>query len=451
MQPMKAKRTLRTFLPLFLAVLLCLASLTSCEAASVNAPIFGSVANKIDDALRTAFNEEADAREDAADAYAASGEVLENAAGEPIDMTAYIAKLRRDATLLRGLSYDAYQLAIMDNLFSIYYIMPYQSVYSLAPDIAYLIAEYSDLSRFTDPELTTELITEAYFVALDEIFAGFVNSETAKSESESPGTFVGIGVSVTPRRDGYIDIISVFADSPAYEAGIMPGDILVSVDGVDVATQGYNEIVNMVRGEENTAVALTLRRDGEEYSISVVRRRVQNVTVTYKILSEGTGKTALIHIAEFSETTFSEFVTAVAAAEEAGADSFIFDVRNNPGGNMEAVLGVLEYILPDTGTTPLIRIETNYSTQNYFSVEDYIKGRAEYASLAPQYAAAKDHEITARMAVLCNQNTASAGELFTSCLMDFGAAEVYGETTYGKGLGQSYFQLSDEYISGAYP
>lgn len=443
---MKTKRLLRTLAALLLGTVLCISTLTSCEVATVNAPIFSDAASKIDDALRSAFNAEAAKREDAADAYEASGEVLENEAGEPIDMAAYIAELRTDAALLRGLTYDAYQLAIMDNLFSLYYINPYQSVFTLAPDIAYLVAEYGNLSLLTDSEITTELITEAYFVALDEIFAGFVNSETARLEAENSSTFVGIGVSVTPRKDGYIDIISVFASSPAHGAGIMAGDILVAVDDVDVATRSYNEIVSMVRGEENTSVRLTLTREGVPYTVSVLRKKLQNVTVTYKLLPEGTGNTALIHLSEFSETTFTEFVAAVNAAEAAGATGFVFDVRNNPGGNLEAVLGVLEYILPDTGETPLIRMETNYSSQNYYSVEDYIRGRADYAELAPVYAPAKNHEITARIAVICNGNTASAGELFTSCLMDLGIAEVYGETTYGKGLGQSYFPLSDEYM-----
>lgn len=443
---MKKNKFLRTFFALLLGALLTLGSLTSCEAAAVNAPIFQDVANKIDGALRTALNAEAAAREDAADAYEASGEVLENEAGEPIDMTAYIAKLRSDATLLRGLSYDAYQLAIMDNLFSLYYINPYQSVVTLAPDIAYLVAEYGNLPLLTDSEITTELITEAYFVALDEIFAGFVNTETAKLETENASTFVGVGVSVTPRHDGYIDIISVFAGSPAYDADIMVGDVLIAVDGVDVTTKSYNEIISMVRGEENTAVSLTLTREGVPYTVSVTRKMLQAVTVTYKLLPEGTGKTALIRLSEFSKTTFTEFVAAVTAAEAEGATSLIFDVRNNPGGDLEAVLGILEYILPDTGTAPLIRMETKYTSQSYYSVEDYIKGLADYAELAPVYAPAKNHEITARMAVLCNGNTASAGELFASCLMDLGIAEVYGETTYGKGLGQFLFPLSDEYM-----
>ena len=122
----------------------------------------------------------------------------------------------------------------------------------------------------------------------------------------------------------------------------------------------------------------------------------------------------------------------------------MFDVRNNHGGQLEAVLGILEYILPETDL-PLIRIQNKNDATSIHSVEGYLISKGADKETLAVYAPAKDHEIGMRMAILCNERTVSASELFTSCLMDFGCAEVFGVTTYGKGLGQRSYRASDYY------
>jgi carboxyl-terminal processing protease len=332
----------------------------------------------------------------------------------------------------------------MDDLYARYYIGTYQSVLSVIPTMVDILASYARFDVITDEQTGTDVLFQCYILAIGEIFAGYVDSETATEEEESSNTYVGVGVSVTPRDDGYIDIIAVFDNSPAKDAGITAGDILTAVDGADISVLDYNEVLRRVRGEIGSTVSLTLTRDGTPYTVTLTRRTVQNVTVTHKMLSLGTGKTGFIRISEFSDTTFTEFIAAVEALEAAGATEFVFDVRHNPGGQLESVIGILEYILPDS-PLPIVRRQFKNSTESIHSVEQYLSARSAPKELLELYAPAKDHALVAPIAVLCDEYTTSAGELFTSCLLDFGYAEVYGETTYGKGLGQTVYRVSDYY------
>ena len=441
------KNRLRALLVLFACLILLssLLSFSSCALMRASAPpIFAEEAEAIRLSLDTALTEKATALEIAAEEYEASGEILKDEEGNDIDMEAHIADLRATATSLRTLPYLPYPLAIMDDLYARYYIGAYQSVLSAIPKMVELLASYARFDMITDTASGTDALFQCYTLAIEDIFAGYVDTETATEEEESPSTYVGVGVSVTPRDDGYIDIISVFDNSPAKDAGIAVGDILTAVNGTDIAGIEYNDVVRMVRGEIGTSVSLTLTRDGVAYTVTLTRRAVQNVTVTHKMLSLGEGTTGLVRISEFSATTFTEFVAAIEALEAAGATEFIFDVRSNPGGHMESVLGVLEYILPES-TLPLIRLESKEETESIYSVEEYLSSRGADSEMLASYAPAKNHVITAPIAVLCDEYTTSAGELFTSCLIDFGYAEVYGETTYGKGLGQTTYRVSDYY------
>lgn len=431
-------------LALILLLLASLLSLTSCSGANVTKPILQDSADEIEQVLASTLADKAEELEDDAAYYARTGETVTDESGAPVDMTAYVARLRKTAQELRAMKYDAYVLAIMDDLYAKNYIGTYTPLVELLPDMVDVLAEVGDFTYITDKATGTQALIECHLIVIDDIFASFVDSETAEEEAEMPTSYVGIGVSVTPREDGYIEIISVTEGSPAELAGIAVGDVLIAVDGTDVASIGYNETVNLVRGEAGTSVLLTLKRDGVLYQTTATRAVVKNVTVTHKMLSLGEGKTGYIRISEFSQGTFTEFVAAVTALEAAGATELVFDVRNNPGGHMEAVLGVLEYILPET-ELPLIRLEYKGATENIYSVEGYLSSAGADSETLAEYAPAKDHEIDMRMAILCNGHTVSASELFTSCLMDFGCAEVFGTTTYGKGLGQRSYRMTDYY------
>lgn len=410
--------------------------------------ILAESANEIDTALRLALENKAASLENLALEYEGSGEIVKDANGDDVDMAAYIAHLRERAAALRGIEYIPYELAIIDDHYARFYIGVYRSVISLVPDMVNILAEYGNFSVITDEVSGTEALLQCYVLATEDTFDSYVDRETAKEENESPTTYVGIGVSVVRRADGYIDIIAVTEGAPAQVGGIVSGDILIAVDGTDISTIDYNEVLSRVRGEEGTTVTLTLRRGDQEYTVTLTRATVQNVTVTHKMLTLGNGKTGYVRISEFGKGTFTEFVEAITALEGAGAQSYVFDVRNNPGGQLMAVLGILEYILPDT-EAPLVRQEYKNSSVHYYSVEEYITATGASASDFTTYAPAKDHEISGRIAVLCDEYTASAGELFTACLMDYGKAEIYGTQTYGKGVGQTALLITDYYALNA--
>lgn len=435
-----------SFLLSVVLVFVLLASLTfnSCALQDVP-PIFEEEAAAIQTALDPLLAAKAEALDTAANEYEVSGEIIKDENGNDVDMTSYIARLRANASILRTLTYEPYALAIMDDLYARKYIGVYRSVISMLPTMVDLLASVFLLDELTDESVTTEALLVAYTLSLEDIYASYVDNETAKEESEMPTSYVGIGVSVTPREDGYINVISVTRGSPAEGGGILPGDILIAVEGDDISDIDYNDVVNLVKGEVDTTVTLTFKRGNENYTVTLTRRIVENVTVEHKMLSIGGGTTGYIRISEFSTGTFNEFVTAVEALEAAGATEFVFDVRNNPGGNAEVVIAILEYLLPDDITHPIVRFDSREGSTDFHSVEEYLRSYGASETAIAKFAAAKDHELNARMAVLCNEYTASAGELFTSCLMDFGVAETYGTTTYGKGLGQSSYRVTDYY------
>lgn len=441
------KNRLSAILSLILLLSLLASSLvlTSCARQTVVKPILQNSADEIASALDPLIAAKADALDAAASGYEASGEILKDENGADIDMQAHIAALRAKAAKLRMLEYRPYALAIMDDIYARKYIGVYRSVLSMLPAMVDILAEDVLLDQLTNDLITTDALFACYTLAIGDIYASYVDNETAKEEQTMPTSYVGIGVSVTPRDDGYINIISVTKNSPAEEAGILPGDILIAVEGDDISDTDYNQVINLVRGEVNTEINLTFKRNESSYTARIVRRIVENITVEYKMLQQAKGTTGYVRISEFGAGTFDEFVAAIEALEAEGATEFVFDVRNNPGGNAEAVIAILEYILPDDIESPIVRFDSRDGSKHFYSVEDYLKGYDVDDATLEKFKAAKNHSIDARMAVLCNEYTASAGELFTSCLMDFGVAETYGTTTYGKGLGQSSYRVSDYY------
>ena len=444
---MNRKSKLLTLISLALVVFLLASLLTlpGCAAIFGVTPIFEDEAEAIDASLSLALDKKADALDTLASDYESSGEVLKDQDGNDINMVDYIAMLKSYAQILRDLTYEPYALAIMDDLYASKYIGVYRSVLSLIPKMVDCLAEGFYLDMITTKAMATDALIVCYIYALEDFYAGYVDAQTAQEEEDMPTSYVGIGVSVTPRDDGYIDIVSVTRNSPAEAAGILPGDILIAVDGIDVSGVDYNQVVLLVRGEEGTDITLTFSRDGAPYTVTVTRAIVDNITVEYKLLSSDTGKTGYLRISQFSPTTFSEFVTAIEALEAVGAEEYIFDVRNNPGGNAEAVIAILEYILPDDISHPIIRLERKDRAESFYSVEQYLLSKEQSDEMIASYAAAKNHTIDARIAVICNEFTTSAGELFTSALKDFGYAEIFGTTTYGKGLGQTSYRVTDYY------
>ena len=247
----------------------------------------------------------------------------------------------------------------------------------------------------------------------------FNKEENAQQQSSANGTFVGIGVRVTYHESiNGIYIYGVVEGSPAYNAGIQKGDIIIATDSVTFKDGNYRELLNSISGKVGSSVTLKVLRQGKELSFTANRAVVNNENVLYQKLNDGI---AYICIYSFYDTTFtSQFTTAISKAQADGCTKYIFDLRNNSGGYLEQVCKSLDILLPK-GT--IINIVEAGKTSVIESDENCITSQG--------------------MVVLCNGETASAAELFTAALRDYKLAEIVGETTYGKGSMQTQLTLSD--------
>ena len=244
------------------------------------------------------------------------------------------------------------------------------------------------------------------------------------------GSFVGIGVTVV-RNDleGTILVTGVEQDSPASKAGIQPDDYIVGVNGERVSEIGAPATVNKIKGEVNTSVSVTVLRGNDEITFELIREQITEITVLYEII-DGT-KTGYIKIKSFKGNTASQFKEAVDAIEAAGADSIIFDVRQNPGGYLDAVTTMLSYLVPS---------DTKIVSFSSSKPSIYAKHGTAYEPT--------DHVLNIPSVVLCDESSASASELFSAAMRDYNdmgilSAAVIGNTTFKKGIMQSTISFND--------
>ena len=348
----------------------------------------------------------------------------------PLDYTFDTEEMNRFLALVE---YD--KLLQVQEIFEALYVGEYKPYSEIGIDVIKSIAATIELEKITTVDEATTAFIDAYLHVMGDKYAYYYDAEAYKDyQQDVEGEYAGIGVSVTMTEDRYIEVLNVFSESPADKVGILPGDILVEVNGEDIVELGYYKTIDMVRGEIGTSVNLTVDRDGERLSFDVVRDKVTEVTVEYEMKDDGLG---YIRITSFDSKTYSQFVEAYTQLEEQGAKGLIFDVRNNPGGTLDSVVAILEYILPNG---PIVHMEYKNPANNY--TISSVKDCSPLFNFYNRYY--KNHEIKLPMVVLTNENTASAGELFTSSLNDYDAATVVGVRTYGKGVGQRGFSLTDE-------
>ena len=327
-------------------------------------------------------------------------------------------------------------LSAMHRYYSLYYIGELGTDEELAEAIVGFYAEYRDLIDESDPGDVTDLLCEGYLAAAGDKYAYYMNPEAyAEYTSDMSGNYVGIGVQVTNDAvERTVTVTAVFPDTPAFEAGVLAGDTIEAVGDTAASAISFAELVNRIRGEEGTDVTVTFARNGETYSRTMTRRTVVQVTASATV-RDGTPKIGVLRITEFDNTTERQFKAALDGLLAEGVDGIVFDLRNNPGGYLSAVLSVLDYLVPDG--TPL-------AGYLYFdgSLETDAANSQNYDGSAVDHALSSDLPV----AVICNAHTASAGELFTCALQDYGArgilnVSVVGTVTYGKGTMQTLLSL----------
>ena len=255
-------------------------------------------------------------------------------------------------------------------------------------------------------------ILKGYVAGLDDKYSRYLSAdEYIDEQNENAGELIGLGLTLSEDESGYIRIDSIIADSPAIESGIQNGDIIISVDGVDVIETGFNEAVEAMNGSEGTSITLTVRRNGVDTDYTFTRRSIELVTVTGELID---GYIGYIKIDGFKQNTPDQFINTLQHLTSNGAKALIFDLRDNPGGLVESVEECLDPLLPE----------------GVIAIAEYKDGHSETIVYSDS------SELDMPMTVIVNKNTASAAELFAASLRDFEKAELVGEKTYGKGVMQ---------------
>ena len=296
----------------------------------------------------------------------------------------------------------------------------------LAKEIVSLFVEhFYDNIDLSSKDAVTDAVLQCFVAALGDRWAYYRTAEQYLDYSgslEGGSEFVGIGVQVNPET---LEISTVFIDSGAYEAGIKPRDIIYGVDDKTVENTSSAELLEMIKGEVNTTVKIVVKRGDELKEFTVTRKLLTQRTVNYDIDENNLGH---IQIFQFLASTSEEFREAVDYCTTRNVKALIIDVRGNPGGLLNSVVEIIDYLAPDKDDRRI----ASY-TQSGQNIVFYTNDK---------------HSVDVPVVVLCDENSASGAELFTAAMRDYGKEGVMdtlviGKTTFGKGLVQSSFLLYD--------
>jgi carboxyl-terminal processing protease len=272
----------------------------------------------------------------------------------------------------------------------------------------------------------TDALIYSYIAAVGDKYSVYrTASEYEDYNTDLSGEFYGIGVVVTyDYVQGTLTVTEVLSGGGASDAGIKVGDLIHKVDGELVSEIGYSKAIDMVRGENGTTVKITVLRGDAELEFTITRKKVVEESVSYSI---DENKIAYIKISSFKENTVKQFKDAIEDVVEKGAVGIIYDLRSNPGGYLSTVVSMISMISPKGAT--IVSFSNDYGPP----VKDSNHSSLELPTV-----------------VICNENTASAAELFTAAIRDFGDTFEYfdvtlvGTKTFGKGIMQSTYLFTDD-------
>lgn len=273
-----------------------------------------------------------------------------------------------------------------------------------------------------DPEVQEESFYDGIMNGLDDPYSVYYTKEEYQDLLEdNSGEYFGVGAVVTQDSAMKVTVVRPIKGSPAEAAGVKADDVIVEVDGTEITDQELSLVVEMIRGEKGTTAHIKVYRPSEDkyLEFDIKRAEVENVSVDYRMLENNVG---YISVTQFYENTPKEYKEAVEDLEKQGAKGLIVDLRDNPGGLLNAVVEMCAYTL-DGGNIVTTKDRDGNITSSYEDKDD--------------------HSIDIPMVVLVNGNSASASEIFAGAMKDTDTAELVGTTTFGKGIVQSILPLSD--------
>lgn len=303
---------------------------------------------------------------------------------------------------------------------------------TMAQEIAQGTAKYTEIMNLVDqyfigedidPTVVNDAMASGIISGLGDRWSYYVSAEDYQSYVENiNNAYVGVGITISAKSDedenllGY-EVSEVTAGGPAEEAGVLAGDVLTHVNGTDVTEITLTETKNLVKGEEGTTVELTFQRGEAQVTMTVERRAMTVIPAEGCLLD---GNVGYIIIDNFDSGCAETVKALIEALQSQGAESLLFDVRNNPGGLKAELTELLDYLLPE-GIV--------FHTVNYAGDEDIVMSDAACVDMP--------------MAVLVNESSYSAAEYFACALQEYGVGTVVGQKTFGKGYYQVGLQLSD--------
>ena len=296
----------------------------------------------------------------------------------------------------------------------------------------------SDSSHVQKIEYLEKMIDQEYLGEVDNaemaegIYAGLVYGlgdvysryytadEYAQETASTDGAYAGIGVSIQKNKNGGVQIAECYEGGPGAEAGLQTGDVITAINDTDVTDMELSDVVSLIRENKDNTIVLTVFRENEEKSreISVDVTDVELPSVFGEMLDK---KTGYIQITQFTGVTPQQYKDMFAELKDKGMERLVIDLRDNPGGLLTSVCDILREILPEG---LIVYTEDKYANRE----EENCDGK---------------HQLDMPLAVLVNENSASASEIFAGAVQDHEVGTIVGITTYGKGVVQELRQLSD--------
>lgn len=283
-----------------------------------------------------------------------------------------------------------------------------------------LVQEHIDGGEL-DPAAISDGAIRGMLVALDDPYAGFLDSEQYSLETEDiRGFFGGIGAEVGI-RDGVMTILAPMPDTPAEAAGIRPGDVILEVDGVSIQGLSLLEVVQLIRGDKGTKVKILIRHlSSAEPVLIEIERDIINLKSVELLMQ--VGRIGHLRLSGFTGTTNDDLKEALERFERSQGLGIVLDLRNNPGGLVSSVVDVTSQFIDDG--LVLYQIDAKGNRRNW----DVSSG---------------GKALDIPMVVLVNEFSASASEVFTGAIIDNERATVIGATTFGKGSVNNLWPLND--------
>lgn len=296
----------------------------------------------------------------------------------------------------------------------------------------------SDSSYVQKIEYLEKMIDQEYLGEVDNaemaegVYAGLVYGlgdvysryytadEYAQETASTDGAYAGIGVSIQKNKNGGVQIAECYEGGPGAEAGLQTGDVITAINDTDVTDMELSDVVSLIRENKDNTIVLTVFRENEEKSreISVDVTDVELPSVFGEMLDK---KTGYIQITQFTGVTPQQYKDMFAELKDKGMERLVIDLRDNPGGLLTSVCDILREILPEG---LIVYTEDKYGNRE----EETCDGK---------------HQLDMPLAVLVNENSASASEIFAGAVQDHEVGTIVGTTTYGKGVVQELRQLSD--------